>query len=40
MEDDVYNGQHIPAGTTVLLNIWYVHFSHTNQGVGSDMTVV
>lgn len=27
MEDDVYKGQLIPAGTTVMDNVWYVtHF--------------
>ena len=24
VEDDVYNGYHIPKGTTLLVNVWYV----------------
>ena len=26
MEDDVYNGRFIPAGATIIENIWYVAF--------------
>ena len=26
MEDDVYDGYHIPAGATILENIWYAPF--------------
>ena len=32
MEDDIYNGWFIPAGATIIENIWYVSFERQKGG--------
>ena len=33
MEDDIYNGYFIPAGATIIENLWYVSFKCWTGGI-------